>query len=603
MRCFLVFMNMLLSLCGHASIMTPSYKDGEQFSATHQKQSVDILRSLNVHDIPGYQANLSQEKYYGGVTQKSTRMESDAQVAMSNTEVGKGIVEGFNQRPSYRINPNSESMQKLNQIAEHGDEIMRGQNTEKTTCAFKPQQCHYTWQEKTCLSTKGTGVLRCAKHLRLEVVPYKTETFSLYLRHRAMNHNPYKISVDLNQTNTCKQGNSTCYTLYQGDQVASTVDFPKECVSVKISITDTKGLVLVENKISCSNKVLSLKVGKCVFGNCNAPYAYTVSMTIESYQSREYWDNQCQHLEQRAKEGFCHLNESLTCVEPNQTRVINDESFTRACWKERASYMCGEQGENTCDLVQLEGCEQAASVCAKEKDGRCITFKQTYQCPLNQCTDNELICGQDAFCLDGDCSTHNYTPSDENEFKKAMSSLSAVADASKTFDGDANFIFKGQKMECSDVMLGFANCCRDSGWGVDLNLAHCSDEEKKLGTDRENKLVVPTGKYCYKRKKWPGGSTCTEYHKTFCVFQSKLARIVQEQGRRDQLHIGFGKGKHSNCSGITPEQMQLISFEAINFSEVYEEIKGKIKEPNYQQTANSIGKRLNDFYSQGDING
>lgn len=603
MRCFLVMLGCLLCYYSHANNVTSSYKEGEQFASTHQKQSVDLLKSLNLADIPGYQPNLPQETYYGGVTQKHIRIEADAQSAMQSNEIGKNVVDGFNQRPSYRINPNSETMQKLNQIAEHGDEIIHGQNTNQTTCSLKPQQCHYTWQEKTCLSTKESGEIHCAKHLRLDVVPYKTETYSLYLRHLSVNKSPYKIMVDLNQTDSCKQGNSTCYTVYQGSQVASPVAFPALCASVKISITDNKGLVLIEKTVHCDDKTLSLTVGKCVFGYCNTPFVHTVILTVESYQRREYWDNQCQHLEQRTKEGFCHVTSPLTCVESNQTRVINEIPFGRACWKERASYQCGVPGENTCDLVNLSGCEQGASVCVKEKEGRCITFQQTWQCPLNQCTKNELICGENAFCLEGDCSTHHYTPSDENEFKKAMSSLSAVADASKTFDANANFIFKGQKMECSDLMLDFANCCREDGWGIDLNLAHCSDEEKKLGKDRENKLVVPTGRYCYKRKKFPGGSYCKEYHQTFCVFQSKLARIVQEQGRRNQLHIGFGEGKYSNCSGITPAQMQLIHFESIDFSEIYEELKGKIKKPDYQKTAESIGTRLNDFYNQGDING
>jgi len=225
MRCFFVVLSFLLCCYSHADKVTSSYKEGEKFASTHQKQSVDILKSLNLSDIPGYQPNLSQEKYYGGVTQKHTRIDMDAQSAMQSNDMGKNVVEGFNQRPSYRINPNSESMQKLNQIAEHGDEIIHGQNTNQTTCSLKPQQCHYTWQEKTCLSTKETGVVRCAKHLRLDVLPYQTQTYSLYLRHKRVNRNPYKIVVDLNQTDSCKQGNTTCYTLYQGSQVASLAVF------------------------------------------------------------------------------------------------------------------------------------------------------------------------------------------------------------------------------------------------------------------------------------------------------------------------------------------------------------------------------------------
>lgn len=275
----------------------------------------------------------------------------------------------------------------------------------------------------------------------------------------------------------------------------------------------------------------------------------------------------------------------------------------RPCAKQLNSDECGSQEQSPCDALMLDGCEQIGSMCVHEEAGYCATYQQTYQCPLNQCSENQLICGEDAFCLEGDCSKRDYIPAQDGEFKKAISALSAASEASKDFDGNTNFVFKGQLLECSKAVAGVKNCCRNSGWGIDLNLAHCNDMEKKLGKARENKLVVPTGEYCAKRKKLPIGSICVDQHETFCVFQSKLARIVQEQGRHTQLGIGFGKGKYSNCSGITPEQMQLIKFENINFSEFYEEIQHKLKSPNTQQTTSQISQRLKDFYNQGDTHG
>ena len=222
---------------------------------------------------------------------------------------------------------------------------------------------------------------------------------------------------------------------------------------------------------------------------------------------------------------------------------------------------------------------------------------------MNQCTENELICGEEMFCLDGNCSAHDYSPLNEDDFKKSVSALSADSEASKNFDAKGNFIFSGQRLECSREIAGVKNCCRDKGWGLDLNLVHCNDMEKRLGKARENKLVVATGEYCAVRKKFPGGSVCIDHHQTYCVFQSKLARIIQEQGRRGQLGIGFGEGDHSNCSGITPAQLQLLKFENINFAEFYDEIKNKQKQPDYQQTVSGINRRLGDFYSQGNFNG
>ena len=417
----------------YASDLKQAYQEGTALGASQNNQSIDLLKTLDLAQFPGYQPNLSQENYYGGVTQESTRLKTDSQAAVEQSDVGKTVNDTFNQRPYYRVNPASESMQKLNQIAENGDAIMHGKNTEQTTCALRPKECHYSWQQKTCLSGK---------------------------------------------------------------------------------------------------------------------------------------------------------------------RVVN-----QPCVKQLNSDACSSQEQSPCDALMLDGCEQIGSMCIHEEAGYCATYQQTYQCPLNQCSDNQLICGEDAFCLEGDCSKQDYVPAQDGEFKKAISALSVASEASKDFDGNTNFVFKGQLLECSKAVAGVKNCCRNSGWGIDLNLAHCNDMEKKLGKARENKLVVPTGEYCAKRKKLPIGSICVDQHETFCVFQSKLARIVQEQGRHTQLGIGFGKGKYSNCSGITPEQMQLIKFENINFSEFYEEIQHKLKSPNTQQTTSQISQRLKDFYNQGDTHG
>jgi conjugal transfer mating pair stabilization protein TraN len=599
----IIFISLILSQQVNALDLKQAYQEGAQTGTSHANQSVDLLKALDLNKFPGYQANLPQEHYYSGVTQGNTGLEADSQTVVTDNESGKAVTESFNLRPVYQVNPASESMQKLNQIEENGDAIIRGQNTDKTTCSLKPKECHYTWQEKTCLTSKKLGTLHCAKNLRLEVSPYKTDSYTLSLRKNGRSTKPFKISVNLAQTDTCQQGKNPCYTIYKDQVTAPPIKLPDHCAMVKVSIVDAKGLVLVEQTATCANPFLTLSVGTCRYGRCTIPYFHSVMMTVEIYQSKEYWDDQCQHLNTKEQEGLCHITKLLTCTEPNQTRIIGEVPFTRPCWKERATYDCGDEGENTCDGIINEGCEQTASTCLKEEGGRCKTYQHTYQCPLNQCTDNQLLCGEGAFCLEGDCATHEYSLANEDDFKKAMSTLSAASDASKDFDGGANYIFKGQLLECSKTMLHFKNCCSDSGWGLDLELAQCTDAEKKLGKARENKLVVPTGQYCFKRKKIPGGSYCKEKHETYCVFQSKLARMVQVQGRHGQLGIGFGQGQYSNCSGITPQQMQLIHFEQIDFSEFYDEVKNKLKKPDYKQTANGISQRLNEFYNQGDING
>lgn len=600
-KCFVWFC-LISSTFVHASNLSQAYQEGNEVGKRHANQPTDILKSFDLNQVPGYQSHVPEENYYGGVSQQSTRLEADSGNLSATNEAGLAVNDSFNHRPFYQVNPASESMQKLNQIADNADAIMHGQNTEKTTCSLKPKQCQYTWKEEKCLSYKNLGALHCARHLRIDVSPYKTESYSLFLN-QGRKTRPYKISVKLAEANTCQPGRFPCYTITKGGQPAQLIMLPENCAAVKVSITDPKGYVVVEQPATCTNKGLTLAVGKCQNGRCVAPYAHTVTMTVEIYQSHDYWDNQCERFQNKEAQGLCRLTKPLTCTASGQTRVIEDVPFTRACWKEQATYECGSQNPGTCDALKKEGCEQTGSTCLDEVADQCRSYQQTYQCPINQCTENELICGEDTFCLDGNCSAHDYSPASEDDFKKSMSALSAASEASKDFDGKGNFIFKGERLECSREIAGVKNCCRDEGWGIDLNLAHCKDIEKKLGKARENKLVVATGEYCAERQKLPIGSVCIDHHQTYCVFQSKLARMVQEQGRRGQLGIGFGHGDHSNCSGLTPAQLQLIKFENINFSEFYEEIKNKQKQPDYQQTANGISRRLGNFYNQGDLNG
>ena len=60
-------------------------------------------------------------------------------------------------------------------------------------------------------------------------------------------------------------------------------------------------------------------------------------------------------------------------------------------------------------------------------------------------------------------------------------------------------------------------------------------------------------------------------HHVYCVFPSKLAGIVQIQGRSNQLHINFGQAKSPNCRGLTPEELERINFKVLDLSALTQE--------------------------------
>lgn len=283
-------------------------------------------------------------------------------------------------------------------------------------------------------------------------------------------------------------------------------------------------------------------------------------------QWSETWDNGCTALEQQAQSGMC-VQQSQTCVEPAETRVIDGIPVTRDCWRYDLAYQCatGETREEPyCQELRDHGCSQIDSTCVTIlPDGGCYEYRQTYRCPQgNEVSQTVMDCGGQTFCLDGNCFDTGYTPN--TDFALAASHLSSLESAVQDFDTTNMVVFKGQDLRCDKTVLGFSNCCKDSGWGIDLSLAQCSEQEKVLGQQRQAGQCHFIGDYC------SHGSLfgCLARKNTYCCFNSKLARIIQEQGR-PQLGLGWGSHKNPDCRGFTPEELTSIDFSTIDFSEFY----------------------------------
>src|SRR3546814_6810954 len=61
-----------------------------------------------------------------------------------------------------------------------------------------------------------------------------------------------------------------------------------------------------------------------------------------------------------------------------------------------------------------------------------------------------------------------------------------------------------------------------------------------------------------------------------CCFNTKLGRIIQEQGRTQLKAFNgnlWGTAKKPMCRGITPEELQALDFSKINLSESYADIE------------------------------
>lgn len=96
----------------------------------------------------------------------------------------------------------------------------------------------------------------------------------------------------------------------------------------------------------------------------------------------------------------------------------------------------------------------------------------------------------------------------------------------------------------------------------------CTDEEQQLGMARGVGLCHQVGTWCSSEYAWGG---CSVKQERFCCFNSKLGRIIQEQGR-PQLGKSWGTTEEPDCSGFTKEQLLSLDWSQIDLSEFINDI-------------------------------
>lgn len=124
---------------------------------------------------------------------------------------------------------------------------------------------------------------------------------------------------------------------------------------------------------------------------------------------------------------------------------------------------------------------------------------------------------------------------------------------------------------------------------ANLFMASCDKQDIITSTMEDSGMCHYVGTYCTKKIKFVG---CVQKVKSYCCFNSKLARIVHEQGRPQLASFGpdggWGSEKHPNCRGFKPEEFQALNFDNIDLSEYTQDIERNMRkniESSLQNTA------------------
>ncbi len=194
-------------------------------------------------------------------------------------------------------------------------------------------------------------------------------------------------------------------------------------------------------------------------------------------------------------------------------------------------------------------------------------------------------------CADGSCDKS--VAEESNDVGEGLTSLGTLAGTAE--DATANQIqsgqfgiFSGVHHQCKIYKVGgkIRDCCKDTG----VKLVHCSYEAELLRQARQEGRAWPVGEY---------KNHALSKHYMFCVFPSRLAAIIQYEGRLKQLGINFGTARQPNCRGLTPEEIGRINFSALNLTTLTKGFTSRTKTPSDATLDAGNASHASKLYGQG----
>ena len=87
-----------------------------------------------------------------------------------------------------------------------------------------------------------------------------------------------------------------------------------------------------------------------------------------------------------------------------------------------------------------------------------------------------------------------------------------------------------------------------------------------------------------------------EYKNTYCCYNSKMAKIFNEQGRKQLKDLDFGTAEKPVCRGFTPEEFQALDFspDKIDLTEWFEDFEATTA----AEINENITDKINNFYDK-----
>lgn len=580
---------LLFLLCSAITVLAThandQYNAGSGYASSIKDSSGKTITTFDPSStLPDYTANPTESGYYGGVTAGSTNLDTQGNQALATSEAGKAITDSILNNPKDPISMDAPFISAGTDAQASAESVTNG-----SFDGCEAQQVSKT-EYTTHICERDINVTRtCTRDATItgQYYPVNVQK-TLQITQFSYNKESGRLRADFVSpvTGTVLAANfDFVYAVSTGGYTQSTtisllgasVTVPKygngnyglNATNYALTAGQTQSVYFVVNQSQHQDTFLNGMLNNLNSGKTTFVLNLTVMVQEQEWRGQPAWSGACA----LSQEAGAALVSSTCSVGGGEHQIMVDgvaHSVYSDCWQYTDTYRTQEADEGTCATYAANSaCTLATQQCAYSLDGICLHQNVTYSCE-KKITGSGMVCGGEFFCTDGTCAQAVNGQSDS--FQKAVSQLAAVAAAGKDVAAmnDVNVsAFTGRGQSCRKAAVGFNNCCKASGWGSDVGLANCSSDEKALGQAKERLLTVDVGEYCSRKVL----GVCLEKKRSYCVFDSKLAQIVQQQGRQWQLGIGFGSAESPNCSGINVAQLQALNFAIMDFKNFYADLE------------------------------
>ncbi|MFC1040027.1 conjugal transfer protein TraN [Pasteurella multocida] len=599
-----------------ANNMSSSFNEGKN---TQQAISpLEVMKSFDPSsEFKGFDSSPKETQHYTGITGSDPNISSLGMQALNESELGETLIKSITNNPKDKISWDSDVARNAEYIKDNADHVTGENKCYEQILSKSSFTAHYCERDNNV-----EGI--CKRNAVIKWVPTGERTTKTiptvirsrhitYLTHIEKEGNIYKAHFKFNapvagvvmrfRINYRWGSNYRAYPnlyveLFNKKTNINIVRYEKEDKYPHHNVSE-QNIILYNGQEITATLILDSTGLDNIIDGLMGTRSYHNYLDVELDMLQEIdnvkpiteWRYSCPFEKNAIKKGE-------VCSKPKETRTYNiaGQSFnvTNDCWEYTEKWIINEASDNECKQYENKpNCTVGELECISSLGDLCKRHRVKYQCETSIKTKGK-VCGEKFFCSDGTCS--ELENNQNAEFGHAVSQLATLAQAGKDVGLDPQGLraFSGRAMFCRKTGFGFSNCCKDSGWGHQIGLAHCNSEETALGRAKERNLVIYTGTYCDKKVL----GKCIRKKSSYCVFDSKLARIVQYQGRSGQLGIGFGSAESPNCRGLQVQELQKIDFKIMDYSDFFEELNNGKNIPSKSDMLNYINKSIHGYYQE-----